>query len=87
MSAAENAGKVEMYRQAVMMAATCAQMLSQYDYAQLLRDISLAESTGPVFDPTLWRSKAQAMEEDKKLIEAAIALAKFARPVRLAGGE
>lgn len=66
-----NDADVILYRSAVATAQLCAQLLSQHDLPQLLRDIERADAIGPILDPTLWRDKNKAMEEDKELLEAA----------------
>lgn len=43
------------------------------DFAELLRAISRAETLGPILDPTLYRDKRKAMDEDRKVFEAAAA--------------
>jgi hypothetical protein len=76
----DTSSKVERYRSAVMTAALAARLLAQHNIAQLLRDIETADAIGPVLDPTLWRDKHEAMEQDREILKAALALAKFARP-------
>jgi len=45
----------------------------------MLEAIREAEAVGPMLDPTLYKAKAQAMAEDKALLEAALPLYDFAR--------
>lgn len=65
---------VESYRAAIQAAAICSQMLTQHDIPKLLEDISRAEALGPIMDPTLYREKARAMQQDKELLKAAAPL-------------
>lgn len=74
-----DAEKIERYRSAVMTAAMAAQLLAQHDIAALLADIATADAIGPVLDPTLWRDKHEAMEQDRELLKAALALSKFGK--------
>lgn len=66
--------QVEEYRAAVTACALACRFLQAHDIPKLLRDIEHAEATGPIFNPTLWIEKHKAMEEDKKLLSAALAL-------------
>ena len=66
-----NDAKVQEYQQAVMTAQLCGQLLSRFDIPQLLNSIERADSIGPLLDPTLWRNKHKAMEEDRELLKAA----------------
>lgn len=67
-----DAAKIEEYRQAVMTAALCRQLLAQHDLPVLLRAIESADAFGPILDPTFYREKAGAMEEDRRMLEAAL---------------
>lgn len=67
-----DAAKIAEHQQAVMTAALCRQLLAQHDLPGLLRAIQHAESVGPIFDPTLYRLKSAALEEDRLLLEAAL---------------
>jgi hypothetical protein len=61
---------VEKYQAAVMACHMMGQMLQQYDLPELIRAINMAESIGPIVDPTLWRDKRKAMSEDKEVLQA-----------------
>ena len=63
--------KVLEYRQAITTAIMCAQLLTQHDIPQLLRNIERADAVGPILDPTLWREKQKAMDEDREVLKAA----------------
>lgn len=73
-----NEAKIQAYRDAVITAQMCAQMLSVHNIDGLLADIATADSVGPMLDPTLWRDKHKAMDEDRELLEAALKLRRFA---------
>jgi hypothetical protein len=60
-----------IYQSAVKTAALCAQMLAQFDIPELLTAIERGHAFGPILDPTLYRDKAKAMNEDKELLQAA----------------
>jgi hypothetical protein len=64
----------EEYQAAVRACALVASMLTQYDLPDLLQRIERADAFGPILDPTLWRDKQEAMDEDRKLLEAALPL-------------
>lgn len=59
------------YRQAVQSAAMAARMLMQHDLEAVIAAIDRAAALGPVLDPTLYREKARAMQEDRELLMAA----------------
>ena len=46
-------------------------LLDQHDFGALLDDIARADSIGAIVDPTLYRSKAKAMLEDREVFRAA----------------
>lgn len=64
----------ETYRAAVQAAVLCAKMLHQWPLPELLRDIEHAHAVGPILDPTLYRDKNSAMDEDAELLRAALPL-------------
>ena len=66
-----NDPNVILYQSAVKTAALCAQMLAQFDIPELLHAIERGHAFGPILDPTLYRDKHKAMDEDKELLEAA----------------
>lgn len=69
--------KISAYQEAVRTARLCAQLLSAHDIPQLLRDIERADAVGPMLDPTLWKRKRHAMEQDRDLLRAAVRLRLF----------
>lgn len=66
--------KVEEYRAAIVCVALCGKLLAQHDLPALLAAIERAEAVGPIVDPTLYREKAKAMEEDREAMRAALPL-------------
>ncbi len=69
-----DAEKIEEYRSALRTCALAAQLLAQHDIPKLLADIEHADSFGPLLDPTLWRDKHKAMNEDREMFRAALSL-------------
>jgi len=67
------------YQAAVLAAVLCAGILSEHDIPSLLAAIDSAESLGPLLDPTLWREKHQAMQEDREVLRAALPLWELAK--------
>lgn len=65
--------KIEAYRSARLDCELARNILQGHDFGELLAAISLADSLGPVLDPTLYREKHGAMAEDRKAFEAAAA--------------
>lgn len=65
---------VELYRSAVQASALCAGLLAQHDIPKLLRDIGHSHSIGPILDPTLYRDRSRAMDEDAEILRAALPL-------------
>lgn len=72
-----DAAKIKEYQDAVLTAKLCANMLIAHDLSGLLAAIERADAIGPLLDPTLWRDKQKAMEEDAELLRAALKLRKF----------
>lgn len=66
--------EIAEYRAAVQAAVLCAKLLEQHDIPQLLRDIEHADAVGPILNPTLWMQKHGAMNEDREVLRAALAL-------------
>ena len=62
---------VAEYRESVQRAAFAASMLIAIDFDKLIRDIDHADAVGPIVDPTLYRDKSKAMQEDRALLVAA----------------
>lgn len=63
---------VENYRAARLACEMAKDVLTQYDFERLLNDIAKADTIGAMLDPTLYRSKRQAMQEDREVFEAAV---------------
>lgn len=76
---------VDTYQQAVIIVEGARRVLAELEIPALLRAIEHAESFGPIFDPTLYREKSQAMAEDKALLKAALPLATFKQAIRAPG--
>lgn len=77
--AEENAERIRKYRVAVATISTASNMVAMHDIPELLAAIERGHSVGPILDPTLYRDKAKAMEEDAELLRAALPLWKLAR--------
>lgn len=75
---------IEEYRSAVQACVMAARMLSMHDIPGMLTAIERAHALGPVVDPTLWKQKCQAMEEDKEMLEAALPLLRIAKKLAAA---
>lgn len=71
---AEQIAKISEYREAVQTAVLCARMISVHDIPAILADIERADIVGPMIDPTLWREKHKAMNQDREVLRAALAL-------------
>ena len=71
--------RVGQYQAAVIACAMARQLLQTHDLEGILRAIGDAHALGPVLDPTLYRDRAKAMEEDRALLEAALPLARLGR--------
>lgn len=67
------------YQAAVGSCALVGSMLTQYDLPAMVRAIEYAEAMGPMIDPTLYREKREAMDQDKDLLEAALPLWRWAQ--------
>lgn len=72
----------EEYQGAVLGVAMAARMIGEHDIPKLLQAIEMAHATGPIFDPTLYRAKMQAMEEDKRILEAGLPLWNLAKMLK-----
>jgi len=64
--------KIEEYRDARRTCELAKEMLKQHDLEQILKDINRADAVGMFTDPTLWREKHKAMDEDKEVFAAAL---------------
>ena len=62
------------YRAGLLACYAAAQAIAQHDLPAMLEAADRAEAMGPVLDPTLYRDKAGAMHEDRKVISAAMEL-------------
>lgn len=69
---------IKAYQSDLRLVAVAAAAISRIDIPGHLQHIERAEAVGPLIDPTLYRDKAEAMEEDKSLLEAALPLWRFA---------
>jgi len=74
---------VEEYRMQIGLCITAARIIADTDLPDILKRIELADSLGGIVDPTLWRDRRQAMEEDKRLVKAAFPLWKMAQELKL----
>ena len=75
----------EDYRAAVQAVIVASQVLAVHDFERLLEAIDRADSIGPLLDPTLWRDKHKAMEEDKVLFRLALPLARLGQTLSRKG--
>jgi hypothetical protein len=64
--------KAQRYQDAVIACVAARRALKVHDLAGLLEAIEHAGAVAPILDPTLYREKASAMEEDRRLLEAAL---------------
>jgi pyrimidine operon attenuation protein/uracil phosphoribosyltransferase len=71
--------RIHKYRLALRGVVTAAHMLAGHDIPGLIEAIERAHTTGPILDPTLYRDKAKAMDEDAELLRAALPLWKLTR--------
>jgi hypothetical protein len=67
------------YQAAVAVCATTAGVLTHVDLPAILESIEKAHTVGPILDPTLYRDKRKAMEEDAELLKAALPLWRLAK--------
>jgi hypothetical protein len=72
----------EEYQQQLVNVAMTARLLVDVDIPDLLNRIERAHSFGCMVDPTLYRDKVQAMDQDKDMLEAALPLWRWVRQVR-----
>ena len=68
---------IERYQAAVRACAEAVRIVCQHDIQGLLDAIERAEAVGPFVDPTLYREKAGAMEQDRELFRAALQLVTY----------
>lgn len=85
---AEQIAKIAEYREAVHTVVLCARRIAIHDIPAILESIERADIVGPMIDPTLWREKHKAMNQDREVLRAALALheigAKLVVPVSYA---
>ncbi len=74
--------KIAEYRAAIQAAVVASKMLVIHDVPDLLEAIERAHAVGPMLDPTLYRDKAKAMDEDKEILEAALPLWRLGRKLQ-----
>jgi hypothetical protein len=72
----------ERYQQQLINVAMTARLLVDVDVPDLLQRIERAHSFGCMVDPTLYRDKVGAMDQDKEMLEAALPLWRWVRQVR-----
>lgn len=72
----------EQYQQSLITVATTARLLVDVDVPDLLRRIERAHSFGCMVDPTLYREKVEAMDQDKEMLEAALPLWRWAQAMK-----
>lgn len=70
------------YRTAVLAVALAARLVSQHDLPRMRRAIEHARALGPVLDPSAYRAKGQAMEEDDSMLAAAMPLWQLGQMLR-----
>lgn len=71
---AEQIAKIAEYREAVHTVVLCARMIAVHDLPAILESIERADIVGPMIDPTLWREKHKAMDQDREILRAALDL-------------
>ena len=69
----------EEWRDDLVVIVSVAGLLAQIDLPAMLERVERAHALGPVLDPTLYRAKAKAMDEDAELIRAALPLWRHAQ--------
>jgi len=70
---------VDEYREHLIGAILIVKMAGNIPVPELLQAIEHAEVVGPVLDPTLYRNKAHAMEQDKELLRAVLPIHQLAK--------
>lgn len=71
--------RVAEYQAAVRGVALLVGIVQQWDLPKLLEAIEHADAVGPLFDPTAWMRKREALEQDRELLKAALPLWKLGR--------
>ena len=72
----------ETYRSAITSCAVAMSVVAQYNLPGLVSRIERAHALGPILDPTLYRAKVISMEEDRRIVEAALPLFRLAMRLR-----
>lgn len=80
-----SSGRVAQYREAVIAAVMAARLLADHDYPELLRAIEEAHAIGPFLNPTLYRAKSEAMDQDRQIMQAAAAFVKVVMEMATSG--
>jgi len=70
---------VTTWQEAITTICLAAGALLAYDLPKLLEDAGRAHAFGPLLDPTLYRAKVAALDEDCVMIRAALPLYHFAK--------
>lgn len=70
--------KIEDHVECIKGAVFAAGVIDNYDMAGALERAKRALEVGPILDPTLWRDKRAALEQDIEILQAAIPLARVA---------
>jgi len=73
------------YQAAITAIAMAARVIALHDLPRILEGMERAEAVGPLFNPTLYIEKEQAMREDKELVQAAMPLYRLARQLQTEG--
>lgn len=71
--------KIAEYRANLLLIHMAARTIAKMDIPKMLDDIERSHAIGPMLDPTLYRDKRKAMEEDAELLRAALPLYKLGR--------
>ncbi len=66
--------ETDRYRVAIKSCINAGFILTEHNLPKVLATVNQAEAIGPILNPTLFREKAQALREDKELLEAAMPL-------------
>ncbi len=71
--------QISEYRSALLLILNSARVMTVIDLPKLLAAIEHSHALGPMVDPTLYREKMRAMDEDKEILTAALPLWKLAK--------
>jgi len=72
------------WRDLIKFLASQASLMEMLPLDEALAAANKADALGPILDPTLYREKQRALDEDRELIRAALPLWSYGR--KLAGG-